>query len=793
MLKANRIEPGSQRSHLKKHNPRMVCSCNRQCYITLITGCYTCEWQVKQEKKPRPGPCCCSWVQRDGKELDRTFSDVGNVGWSLPLVVFLGTGYWFFWSIVLLSLFGILAAYCSLLVVLAFLLVWEGYEPNLHWCHKILVLLVILLSLFFFWILCKFWQDRWLTAGLSLQIFAPYVHLSSITVMVILSWPVGFYLIHLEEEARIRRYKMAPNDRERTKRCNTLTKLRALQVAIGLPFFLILLCLYVMPLGIHSPCIQEEGKLGPKPDFFGHRGAPTLGPENTMMSFEKAVEQGACGLESDVQVSFDQVPFLMHDNDLRRTTNIREVLPNASFTHSAFFRWHFLSTLNAGKWFVQSRSKPFYKMKRLSKADRGRAENQTIPKLTDLLELAQKEKKFVIFDLNAPPQKHPLRNTYIRRVVSVILASKIEQHLIFWLPNFDRQYVRNAAPGFQHVGRLFSIERLTKENISRINVDYKRLFYHGLREYKAANIKINLYLVNEPWLYSLAWCSRIHSVTTDNIHILSQLNQPYFLMTPGYYMFMWLLMDSVSAVLIVTIFYFHWWRERKKEVFDNASIHPGKVRGLPCSYFFTLTHCFQDMEPAFQFSDKSWGSLGKVGGGDQGEAGICFCCFYPTDSQSISLQNRERGSQESSNLSIKPPFRVMESPWTLAALYPALTKNTKKHPGSRRLLVVPKKASEPEQVKGTIKPLMPHEDAVRQLASTKKSFEPMWNAARNDTFQTALPSLNMNKPTISSVEISQSETESENTPNSKSSQESSLIMFSATTSMFSSELLSKKN
>uniref|UniRef100_A0A452QNQ5 Glycerophosphodiester phosphodiesterase domain containing 4 n=1 Tax=Ursus americanus TaxID=9643 RepID=A0A452QNQ5_URSAM len=598
-------------------------------------------------------------------------------------VVFLGTGYWFFWSIVLLSLFGILAAYCSLLVVLAFLLVWEGYEPNLHWCHKILVLLVILLSLFFFWILCKFWQDRWLTAGLSLQIFAPYVHLSSITVMVILSWPVGFYLIHLEEEARIRRYKMAPNDRERTKRCNTLTKLRALQVAIGLPFFLILLCLYVMPLGIHSPCIQEEGKLGPKPDFFGHRGAPMLGPENTMMSFEKAVEQGAYGLESDVQVSFDQVPFLMHDNDLRRTTNIREVLPNASFTHSAFFRWHFLSTLNAGKWF----SKPFYKMKRLSKADRGRAENQTIPKLTDLLELAQKEKKFVIFDLNAPPQKHPLRNTYIRRVVSVILASKIEQHLIFWLPNFDRQYVRNAAPGFQHVGRLFSIERLTKENISRINVDYKRLFYHGLREYKAANIKINLYLVNEPWLYSLAWCSRIHSVTTDNIHILSQLNQPYFLMTPGYYMFMWLLMDSVSAVLIVTIFYFH------------------------------------------------------------------------------CLQNRERGSQESSNLSIKPPFRVMESPWTLAALYPALTKNTKKHPGSRRLLVVPKKASEPEQVKGTIKPLMPHEDAVRQLASTKKSFEPMWNAARKDTFQTALPSLNMNKPTISSVEISQSETESENTPN----------------------------
>lgn len=51
----------------------------------------------------------------------------------------------------------------------------------------------------------------------------------------------------------------------------------AIQVAIGLPFFLILLCLYVLPLGFHSPCIQEKDKLGPKPNIFGHRGAPMVG------------------------------------------------------------------------------------------------------------------------------------------------------------------------------------------------------------------------------------------------------------------------------------------------------------------------------------------------------------------------------------------------------------------------------------------------------------------------------------------------------------------------------------
>ena len=50
------------------------------------------------------------------------------------------------------------------------------------------------------------------------------------------------------------------------------------------------------------------------------------------------------------------------------------------------------------------------------------------------------------------------------------------------------------------------------------------------REYKAANITINVYLVNEPWLFSLAWCSSIQSVTTDNIQVLKEINHPYYFM-----------------------------------------------------------------------------------------------------------------------------------------------------------------------------------------------------------------------------------------------------------------------
>jgi len=53
----------------------------------------------------------------------------------------------------------------------------------------------------------------------------------------------------------------------------------------------------------------------------GHRGAKALAPENTMPSFEKAVELGVHGLETDVWMTKDGVLMLMHDGDVSRTTN----------------------------------------------------------------------------------------------------------------------------------------------------------------------------------------------------------------------------------------------------------------------------------------------------------------------------------------------------------------------------------------------------------------------------------------------------------------------------------------
>ncbi len=58
-----------------------------------------------------------------------------------------------------------------------------------------------------------------------------------------------------------------------------------------------------------------------QPLVFGHRGASASAPENTLPAFQAAIEQGADGVELDVQLSADGVPVVIHDDTVDRTTD----------------------------------------------------------------------------------------------------------------------------------------------------------------------------------------------------------------------------------------------------------------------------------------------------------------------------------------------------------------------------------------------------------------------------------------------------------------------------------------
>ncbi|HEU4789161.1 MAG TPA: glycerophosphodiester phosphodiesterase family protein [Flavobacterium sp.] len=58
----------------------------------------------------------------------------------------------------------------------------------------------------------------------------------------------------------------------------------------------------------------------------GHRGAKGYEPENTLISFEKAIGMGADGIELDVHLSLDGHLIVIHDETIDRTTNGKGVV-----------------------------------------------------------------------------------------------------------------------------------------------------------------------------------------------------------------------------------------------------------------------------------------------------------------------------------------------------------------------------------------------------------------------------------------------------------------------------------
>ena len=58
----------------------------------------------------------------------------------------------------------------------------------------------------------------------------------------------------------------------------------------------------------------------PYPLWIAHRGAGKLAPENTLAAFRLGASYGYRAFECDVKLSADDVPFLLHDATLERTT-----------------------------------------------------------------------------------------------------------------------------------------------------------------------------------------------------------------------------------------------------------------------------------------------------------------------------------------------------------------------------------------------------------------------------------------------------------------------------------------
>ncbi|XP_029917108.1 glycerophosphoinositol inositolphosphodiesterase GDPD2 isoform X2 [Myripristis murdjan] len=495
-------------------------SCCRIC----CRGFYSCNWRQPVERKRRHACCWFSVVTLVCLLMLCwmyiclvTFNDREDVNWKAFTIL----KRWVNWFMVVIIISALLTSYCILLLLFALFQVVLRVPLDLHWVHKIFLILGVIFVVLGIAGISIQWQKEWPTVLLSLQATAPFLQLGAVGALTLLSWFV-FCGFHKARSA-------------------------GSKILIAVVFAVVSAAIFLCPCFIHSPCLIELNELPPKPNLIGHRGAPMLAPENTMMSFTRSVRCNVTAFETDVQLSQDNVPFLMHDNAsgfLLRTTDVKKKFPTRTFNHSSNLTWEKLQSLNAGDWFLQT--DPFHSVSQLSAEERETAKKQTIPSLRELLDLAQKHNISVIFDLK--------NNEYMDtvRTVETIQESGIAPGLILWLPPANREYVMEKAPGFIQV--YANISAMKEEGGNHLNLKYSALTSATIRELRSTNVSVNLWVVNERWLFSLLWCSGANSVTTNSCHLLQDMNQPDWTLAPRNYKIIWITVDLVSILVMCGLF-----------------------------------------------------------------------------------------------------------------------------------------------------------------------------------------------------------------------------------------------
>ena len=203
------------------------------------------------------------------------------------------------------------------------------------------------------------------------------------------------------------------------------------------------------------------------PKLIGHRGVKNLKPENTLESITKAFELGLECVEIDVKISKDNIPLLLHDDTLDRTTNGSGLVCNFTFDQ--------INHLDAGYYFYNSKT------------------DIKVPSLSSVLDLIKRKQKYLNIELKPNKNYEELNVKNILKEINIISHDKI------YFSSFDLEsciILKEAAPTLK-CG--FLNDDFTKFNIDEtIDICKKYNFFScGINLNLFSNSVVNQFVENE--------------------------------------------------------------------------------------------------------------------------------------------------------------------------------------------------------------------------------------------------------------------------------------------------------
>ncbi len=194
----------------------------------------------------------------------------------------------------------------------------------------------------------------------------------------------------------------------------------------------------------------------------GHRGAFYEAPENTMLSFRKAVELGADMIEFDVRMCKSGEIVVIHDADVRRTSD--------------------------GEGFVREMT-----LEELRKLDFG--EGERIPTLEEVLKFA-KDRVYVNIEIKEPDIVEKVVKLVEKHdMVESVIISSFYHHALLKVKEVNPAIL--TAPLFMH--RPVSAKSLANESKSNgLHPFLEFIDDEMIKEAKSESLFVNVWTVDDP-------------------------------------------------------------------------------------------------------------------------------------------------------------------------------------------------------------------------------------------------------------------------------------------------------
>lgn len=310
------------------------------------------------------------------------------------------------------------------------------------------------------------------------------------------------------------------------------------------------------------PSIVIDGPLPPKPKIIAHRGASYLAPENTLSAMRMAMEYNASGVEIDVRISQDGVPFLLHDATFFRTTNISEEIPDRVFELAENFTIDEIARLDAGSFFVDQDPYGTIRDQIITQKQANTYRGEKIPTYREVLDLLIEYNLELDLDLWIPPLNHPYYESFFEIVLNEtivsgynlsnvilptnkegLISSEIEAR---WLKILSDRNIKQIQLGWEGTP---SVDQMRKSIYTYINTGdgYSNAQY---RELAKNNIQVMVWTIDAKERFSELWCLGVTWIKTNKPHEFN-VNTPFWYISSQSYTITWALFSLMGLIPIV--------------------------------------------------------------------------------------------------------------------------------------------------------------------------------------------------------------------------------------------------